>query len=436
MDGTQFTRQMVEDMQQWIMTSHGGAQPQASGVGFRAITAMREFRRMDPPEFHGEADPLFAEDWMEQVTNILDTIRVHEDELREACIALGLSQASSPWFAAAFSASTRSIGRLIAEIGRPMSVHSVFPESCILKRAFRSAEVIATEEYKCKHFEKGLRLGIRDRNIPQELRNYSTLVQRVMPVEESLRDTKRILESRSQSGGSSSQPGDRPMKRQREDNAHSQGQRQTQSAPQMSFLGRSSQGQIMCHECYQREVEFSIDVILGIVPISIAPYRIAQAELKELKKLRSGYYQLGVKKEDVSKTTFRTRYGHYEFLVMPFGLTNSPTAFMDLMNHVFNVMVFVDDILVYSSLEEEHKGHLRIVLQTLRKHKLYAKYEKCEFRLPEVKFLGHVVSEDGVSVDPLKIKAVMNWEQPKNVFVIRNFLGLAGYYCRFVGNFS
>ena len=130
--------------------------------------------------------------------------------------------------------------------------------------------------------------------------------------------------------------------------------------------------------------------------------------------LRSGYHQLKVQENDVSKTAFRTRYGHYEFLVMPFGLTNAPSAFMDLMNRVFNpyldkfVIVFIDDILVYSGSSEEHLEHLRIVLQTLRERQLYAKLSKCQFWLDGVAFLGHVISVERVSVDPKKIKAVVN----------------------------
>ena len=140
--------------------------------------------------------------------------------------------------------------------------------------------------------------------------------------------------------------------------------------------------------------------------------------------------------------TFRMRYGHFEFIVMPFGLTNAPMEFMDLMHRVFQpyldwvVMVFVDDILIYSKSEEEHEGHLRIVLQTLRDHQLYAKFSKCEFLLIEVRFLGHVVSASGVSVDLEKVEAVKNWERPKSVFKIHSFLGLAGYYRRFIEDFS
>ena len=158
--------------------------------------------------------------------------------------------------------------------------------------------------------------------------------------------------------------------------------------------------------------------------------------------LRSGYHQLKIRNEDIPKTAFRTRYGHYEFLVMSFGLTNAPAAFMDLMNRVFEdyidkfVIVFIDDILVYSKSREEHEQHLRLVLERLKEKQLYAKFKKCEFWLDKVVFLGHVVSKDGIMVDPAKIEAVSQWQQPKNVSEVRSFLGLAGYYRRFVEGFS
>ncbi|XP_042387537.1 uncharacterized protein LOC121979609 [Zingiber officinale] len=157
--------------------------------------------------------------------------------------------------------------------------------------------------------------------------------------------------------------------------------------------------------------------------------------------LRSGYHQLRVGDADIPKIAFRTHYGHYEFLVMPFGLTNAPAVFMDLMNRVFLeyldqfVIVFIDDILIYSQSEEEHMRHLRIVLETLRREHLYAKFSKCAFWLPSVGFLGHVVSSKGISVDPQKIEAITSWEKPKTVQEIRSFLGLAGYYQRFVEGF-
>ncbi|KAA0037901.1 pol protein [Cucumis melo var. makuwa] len=263
-----------------------------------------------------------------------------------------------------------------------------------------------------------------------------------------------------------------------------------------------------------REVEFAIELEPGTVPISRTPYRMAPAELKELKvqlqelldkgfirpsvspwgapvlfvkkkdgsmrlcidyrelnkvtvknkyplpriddlfdqlqgatvfskiDLRSGYHQLRIKDEDVPKTAFRSRYGHYEFIVISFGLTNAPAVFMDLMNRVFRefldtfVIVFIDDILIYSKTEAEHEEHLRMVLQTLRDNQLYAKFSKCEFWLKQVSFLGHVVSKAGVSVDPAKIEAVTGWTRPATVSEVRSFLGLAGYYRRSVENFS
>ncbi|KAH0757160.1 hypothetical protein KY290_020653 [Solanum tuberosum] len=264
----------------------------------------------------------------------------------------------------------------------------------------------------------------------------------------------------------------------------------------------------------ERDVDFPIELEPGTRPISIPPYRMAPAELKELsvqlqdllgkrfirpsvspwgapvlfvkKKdgtmrlcidyrqlnkvtvknrypmpriddlfdqlqgaavfskidLRFGYHQLRIRAADIPKTAFRTRYGHYEFLVMSFGLTNAPAAFMDLMTRVFRsyldlfVIVFIDDILVYSRSRSEHEQHLRIVLQTLRDQRLYAKFSKCEFWLESVAFLGHVVSKEGIRVDPTKIEAIRDWHRPTSVTEIRSFVGLAGYYRRFVEGFS
>ncbi|XP_075504361.1 uncharacterized protein LOC142541784 [Primulina tabacum] len=267
-------------------------------------------------------------------------------------------------------------------------------------------------------------------------------------------------------------------------------------------LRTPNQEEIVYHEellgiVPDREVEFEINLVPGAAPISKAPYRMAPAELKELKEqlqelldkkqvrpsvspwgalvlfvkkkvgsmrlcidyrelskitiknryplpriedlldqlkgatvfskldLRTGYHQLKVRVEDIPKTAFRTRYEHYEFTVMPFGLTNAPAAFMDLMNRVFKpfldrfIVVFIDDILVYSSNEKEHEEHLRLTLQTLREKELYAKFKK-----------------SGVSVDPKKVEVITEWPKPKNVTDIRSFLGLAGYYRKFVEGFS
>ncbi|GJS98637.1 putative reverse transcriptase domain-containing protein [Tanacetum coccineum] len=158
--------------------------------------------------------------------------------------------------------------------------------------------------------------------------------------------------------------------------------------------------------------------------------------------LRSGYHQLRVREEDILKTAFRTRYGHYEFQVMPFGLTNAPAVFMDLMNRVCKpyldkfVIVFIDDILIYSKNKKEHKEHLKQILELLKKEELYAKFSKCEFWIPKVQFLGHVIDSEGIHVDPAKIESIKDWTSPKSPTEIRQFLGLAGYYRRFIEGFS
>ncbi|KAK1647758.1 hypothetical protein QYE76_065563 [Lolium multiflorum] len=158
--------------------------------------------------------------------------------------------------------------------------------------------------------------------------------------------------------------------------------------------------------------------------------------------LRSGYHQIKIKKEDVPKTAFVSRYGHHEYLVVPFGLTNAPAIFMNLMNKIFMkyldkfVIVFIDDILIYSKDKEEHAKHLKIVLQTLREHQLYAKFSKCKFWLDSVEFLGHVITKEGIAVNPSKVQSVLEWKSPKNAKEIRGFLGMAGYYRRFIEGFS
>ncbi|XP_024013310.1 uncharacterized protein LOC112087599 [Eutrema salsugineum] len=237
----------------------------------------------------------------------------------------------------------------------------------------------------------------------------------------------------------------------------------------------------------RRGVDFTIELEPGTAPVSKVPYRLAPAEMAELKKqledltdkgfirpsslpwgapvlfvkkkdgsfrlcidyrglnkidLASGYHQIRIAEEDISKTAFRTRYGHYEFVVIPFGLTDAPAVFMKLMNDIFRehldkcVIVFIDDILVYSRSEREHEWHLGMIVQKLRDQQLFAKLSKCSFWQRKMGFLGHIVSEEGVAVDPEKIIAVTEWPVPKSVTEVRSFLGLAGYYRKIVPNFS
>nr|GEX93502.1 hypothetical protein [Tanacetum cinerariifolium] len=215
----------------------------------------------------------------------------------------------------------------------------------------------------------------------------------------------------------------------------------------------------------QRQVKFRIDLVPGATLVAKSPYCLAPSEMQELElnkitiinryllpriddlfdqlqgvyyfskiDLRLGYHQLRVLEDDILKTTFRMRYGHFEFMVMPFGLTNALTVFMDLMNRVCKsyldkfVIVFNDNILIYSKTKEEHKVHLKLVLRLLRTEKLYVKFSKCEFWLHEVHFLGHVVNQSGIHVDPSKIEAAKNWKASTTSSKVRSFLGLAGYY--------
>ena len=158
--------------------------------------------------------------------------------------------------------------------------------------------------------------------------------------------------------------------------------------------------------------------------------------------LVSGYFQVRIAEDDIAKTAFRTRYGHYEFTVMPFGLCNAPATFQRMMNDILRehldsfVIVYLDDILIYSKTKEEHAAHLRQVLTLLRQNQLYAKASKCEFGMPKTEFLGHIVSADGIATDPKKIKAVQEWPTPTSATELRSFIGLANYYRRFVNKFS
>jgi hypothetical protein len=150
--------------------------------------------------------------------------------------------------------------------------------------------------------------------------------------------------------------------------------------------------------------------------------------------LRSGYHQLRIRPSDIPKTTFITKYGLYEFTVMSFGLTYAPAFFMNLMNNVFMdyldkfVVVFIDGIIIYSQSEEEHVDHLKMVLQRLGEHQLYAKLSKCEFWIDEVMFLGHIINKDGLAVDPKKVADILNWKAPTDARGIKSFIGMVGYY--------
>nr|GEZ45271.1 putative reverse transcriptase domain-containing protein [Tanacetum cinerariifolium] len=233
-----------------------------------------------------------------------------------------------------------------------------------------------------------------------------------------------------------------------------------------------------------RQIEIQIDSVRCAAPVAWAPYRLAPSDMKELAEklqelsdkgfirpssspwgapvlfvkkkdglfhmcidyrelnkltVKNRYHQLRVREEDIPKTVFWTRYGHYEFQVMPFSLTNTSAVFMDLMNRVCKpyldkfVIVFTDDILIYSKKKKEH---LKLILELLKKEKLYAKFCKCEFWILKVQFLRHVIDSEGIHVDPTKIESIKDWESLKNPKKIRQFLRLADYYKRFIEGFS
>jgi hypothetical protein len=175
--------------------------------------------------------------------------------------------------------------------------------------------------------------------------------------------------------------------------------------------------------------------------IDILFYQLTGVKVFSKVNLHSGYHQIKIHLEDIPKTAFSTMYVLYEYLVISFVLTNAPTYFRYLMNSIFIpeldkfIMVFIDDILVYSKNEEEHEQHLRIILQRLHDHKLYAKFSKYAFWLKLVPFLGHVILAEGIAVDSSKVQDVLDWKSPKSVMQIRSFIGLAGYYHRFIPNF-
>lgn len=158
--------------------------------------------------------------------------------------------------------------------------------------------------------------------------------------------------------------------------------------------------------------------------------------------LLSGYYQVRMDEDSIAKTAFSTRYGTFEYLVVPFGLTNAPPTFMRAMHNIFHelldksVILYLDDILVFSKTHEEHIIHLRQVFQKFRDNQLYAKLSKCEFMLKEISFLGHVLSKGTVAMDPAEIEAVRNWKKPQSPSDVRSFIGLAGYYHKFVKDFA
>jgi hypothetical protein len=207
------------------------------------------------------------------------------------------------------------------------------------------------------------------------------------------------------------------------------------------FVKKKDKSLHMCMD-YRPLNAMTIKNMYPLPRIDILFDQLSKANVFSKIDLRSGYHQIKIRWKDIPKTAFSTRYSLYEYLVMSFGSTNAPTYLMYLMNSVFMpeldkyVVVFIDDILIYYENVEDHAKHLRIVLSILHEHKLYAKFSKCEFWLKKVPFLGHVLSDEGISVDPTMVQEFMDWKAPMSVFEVQSFLGLAGYYHRFILDFS
>nr|GEV82038.1 putative reverse transcriptase domain-containing protein [Tanacetum cinerariifolium] len=259
-------------------------------------------------------------------------------------------------------------------------------------------------------------------------------------------DHKRKFDDRRSSNNNNKYPNNRVNNYQNNrnnNNNRNNDYRQQQSRRQETFRSYAAtptknSGYTGNRPLYKSFVSISLAFTLNISPITLdTTYDIEMANGNLV-----GYHQLRVENKDIPQTAFRTRYRHYEFQVMSFGLTNAYAMFMDLMNRVCKlyldkfVIVFIDDILIYSRNKEEHANHLRIILELLRKEELYAKFCKCDFWISIVNFLGHIIDNQRLHVDPAKIKAFKNWGSPTTPIKIHQFLGLASYYRRFIKDFS
>ncbi|CAJ2651612.1 unnamed protein product [Trifolium pratense] len=489
-------------------------------AGTRVLTS---FNHQNPPRFRGDGGPAAADLWLQAIEKILGAIHCPEGEMVNLDTYQLLGDAEYWWgntsllMEAAFEEFSwenfkrKFLAKYFPETARErygeeflkltqggLNVEAYAKKFESLSRHFRFFRDGIDESYMCRRFQGGLRYELQDAVVPLGIRQFQVLVEKCQEIED-MRN-KRVNRQGSFSAGGPSRP-------RVTSGIIVEDVRVVQQFQDVFPLEIPGFPPI-------REVEFFIDLHPGTGPISESPYRMAPAELIELKSqiedllgkgfirpsvspwgapvllvkkkdgksrlcvdyrklnkvtiknryplpriddlmdqlkdasvfskidLKSGYHQIRVRDEDVQKTAFRTRYGHYEYLVMPFGVTNAPAIFMDYMNRVFHpfldkfVVVFIDDILVYSKSEEEHEEHLRLVLQVLRDNKLYANPSKCDFWMEKVNFLGHVISKEGIAVDPAKIDTVLSWKQPQTVTDIRSFVGLAGYYRRFIEGFA
>ncbi|XP_063942643.1 uncharacterized protein LOC135150309 [Daucus carota subsp. sativus] len=389
----------------------------------------KTFQAVNPPEFKGSADPVAAQTWLKEMEKCFELVPASEEQKTKFASHYLKNEATYWWeselflekYFPRFLQDQMELNFLELKQGN-MSV--VEYENKFAELARFVPTYVETDRQKAKRFQQGLKPWIRSKLAILQLETYAAVPiskapYRMAPVE--MKELAKQLQELLEKGVI--RPSVSPW-----------------GAPVL-FVKKKDGSMRLCID-YRELNKLTIKNKYPLPRIDDLFDQLKGAEYFSKIDLRSGYHQLKIKSEDIPKTAFRTRYGHYEFLVMAFGLTNAPAAFMDLMNRVFKkyldkfVIVFIDDILIYSKTAEEHAEHLRTALEILRKEKLYAKFSKCEFWLQEVQFLGHIVSRDGIKVDPAKIEAIMNWERPKTPTEIRSFLGLAGYYRRFVQDFS